>query len=120
MNDLITFLLIAAGVAISVVYPAIWGKVRKAFPEVAGASLWRRPWVQKYTLLLVFSLITAFIAFAIYRSANPHAKITWYAAVILGIGWEAIIEKAVAVPKKLTVGSLPPSTPTASTPVSSG
>jgi uncharacterized BrkB/YihY/UPF0761 family membrane protein len=99
MNDVATFLLIAVGVALSVLYPVILGKLREAFPAVAG-PFWRTPWFRKYTLLFVFSLITALIVYAIYLNAHPDAKFTWYGAIVLGIGWQAICEKLVNVPKK--------------------
>jgi len=94
VNDFITYLLIAAGVAIGVLYPVLVGHIRHLFPKVAAPHWWRKPWVRKYSLLLAFSLITALIVLAFVRSAQPQTQFTWYAALLLGIGWEATIEKA--------------------------
>jgi uncharacterized BrkB/YihY/UPF0761 family membrane protein len=99
MNDVETFLLIAVGVALSVLYPVLVAKLREAFPAVAG-NPWRTPWVRKYTLLFAFSLITALIVYAVYLNVHPNAKFTWYGAIILGIGWQAVCEKLVITPKK--------------------
>jgi len=38
-------------------------------------------------------MITALIILAVYRSSNPDTDISFYAALAMGFGWEASIEK---------------------------
>ncbi|MEV0449233.1 hypothetical protein [Streptomyces sp. NPDC050600] len=85
------YLLIAAGVIIGVVFPVIRGFIMQEFPPTGAPGL--PPWVKKYGALLIFSLITAVIVLAIYRSAEPEKDIAWYAALILGFSWESVMEK---------------------------
>jgi predicted lysophospholipase L1 biosynthesis ABC-type transport system permease subunit len=82
---------IALGVCIAIVYPVLRGFVTKQFPPTAAPGL--PPWVKKYSALLVFSLLTALIILATYKSANPHKDISFFAALGLGFGWESSIEK---------------------------
>lgn len=53
---------------------------------------------KKYGALLLFSLVSALIVMAIYRNANPDATVSFWAAFLLGFGWEASIEKFFAKP----------------------
>jgi hypothetical protein len=100
MSDFATVLAIALGVFIAVVYPILYGYIKGQFPPTAG----RLPaWVPKYAVLFVFSLVTALIVLALYRSQNPDTTITFWRALAMGFGWEASIEKILAPPK----GSVP-------------
>jgi predicted lysophospholipase L1 biosynthesis ABC-type transport system permease subunit len=90
------FLAIALGVFVAVLYPVLYGHIRRLFPATAAPGL--PPWVKKYAALFVFSLLTALIVLGFYRSANPNTAVTFWNALAMGFGWEAAVEKIV-VPK---------------------
>ena len=90
MSDMEAFLLVSVGVLVAVIFPVVRGFIKKEFPPTAGAM---PPWVRKYGGLFIFSLITALIVFAIFKSQTPEGELTWYAAFLLGFAWEATIEK---------------------------
>jgi predicted lysophospholipase L1 biosynthesis ABC-type transport system permease subunit len=91
MNDVVAFVGIALGVIIAVIYPVLRGYIKKEFPDTAAPGL--PPWVRKYAALFAFSLLTAFIILGVYRNSNPDKEITFWAALAMGFGWEASIEK---------------------------
>lgn len=91
MGDAGAFLAIALGVFVAVLYPIVRGKIRKEFPPVAGVAI--PPWVKRYGLLFLFSLLTAFVLLAVYRGANADAELQFWPSVVMGFGWEAIVEK---------------------------
>jgi hypothetical protein len=91
MSDAAAFVGLAIGVVVAVAYPVLRGFIRKEFPPVAGTRM--PPWVRRYGGLLLFSLVTAFVLLAIYRSTNPTTELGFWPAVVMGFGWEAIIEK---------------------------
>jgi len=95
MSDIAVLLTIALGTAIAVVYPGLYRYIRKEFPPEAGPLVpsWLKKLLLKYGALFAFSLITALIALAFYRNANPDAKITFWGALVIGFGWEASVEK---------------------------
>ncbi|MEA2523177.1 MAG: hypothetical protein QOF73_404 [Thermomicrobiales bacterium] len=95
MNDAGAFVGIALGVLVAVLYPILRGYIKKEFVALAGPGL--PPWVKKYAALFFFCLITAFIALAVIRSSSD-AKIAFWQAVMIGLGWEAVVEKAFAKP----------------------
>jgi hypothetical protein len=41
----------------------------------------------------LFSLITALICLAGWRSTHPNDTLPWFTAFLLGFGWESAIEK---------------------------
>lgn len=84
-------LLMAFGVAISVVLPVLSAYVLAQFRPTARAINLR-----KYLALLAFSLVTGIILLAAYRTAQPKAAITWYGALLFGYGWEATLAKLTA------------------------
>lgn len=95
MNDIGPFLGIALGVLVAITYPILKGYVKETFGPTQGVL---PPWVKDYGLLMLFCLMTAFIALALYRSSNPDAEISFWVAVVMGFGWEASVEKAFAPP----------------------
>ena len=95
MSETLTYLTVALGVFIAVIYPLIRGYITKEFPATAGAL---PPWVKKYAMLFLFSLVTALIVLAVYRSSNPSTVLTFWQALVLGFGWEASIEKILVKP----------------------
>ena len=68
MTDMSTYWTIALGVFLAVLYPVLLGLVRKAFPPTGAPGL--PPWVTKYGLLLIFSLVTAFLEAFFARAAE--------------------------------------------------
>lgn len=90
MSNVVTFLLIALGVAISVLYPVILGNVRKAFPQTAGNGLGRNPGSRSTRCCFSSAWLHHSLSLRSMRPRIPHAKLKWYAALLLGIGWEAI------------------------------
>lgn len=85
---------VSLGIVLSVVLPVLRGYIQKSFLPTAGLP----PWVKKYTALAVFSLGTAIVVLAIYDSTNPKSDLHFLAAVLLGFGWEASIEKFLRPP----------------------
>jgi hypothetical protein len=90
------FLGIALGVLIAVVYPVVWGYIKGQFGPVAAPGL--PPWVKKYGALLVFCLASALIVLAVFKAAKPDAQVSFWAALVMGFGYEAIVEKVIAKP----------------------
>jgi hypothetical protein len=95
VSEVLTYLTVALGVLVAVVYPLIRGYIAKNFPATGGR--WP-PWVKKYAMLFLFSLVTALIVLAVYRSSNPTTVLTFWQALVLGFGWEAVIEKIFVKP----------------------
>ena len=88
--DIITFIWIAVGVAISVILPVVAAFVRNAFRQKAGAPYE----LKKYGALFLFSSLTAIIVLAIYRGSHPD-PIPWYTALVLGYTWDSTVQKAI-------------------------
>lgn len=91
MNDIYTYVWMAVGVFIAVVFPVISGFIRKEFPPTAATGL--PPWLKKYGALFLFCLITALICLAIWKSNNPNKSLEWYTALLYGFCYESAIEK---------------------------
>lgn len=91
MNDLGPFAWVSVGVIVAVIFPVLSGFVRKEFKPTAAVGL--PPWAKKYGALLLFSLITALICLAGWRSTHPNDTLHWFTAFLLGFGWESAIEK---------------------------
>jgi len=96
MNDILSFIGIALGVLVAVVYPILKGYIQKQFPPLAAPGF--PPWVKKYAALTIFCLLTALIVLAVYRAANPDTHITFWVALVMGFGWESSVEKVFAKP----------------------
>jgi hypothetical protein len=96
MGDVGAFLGIALGVLVAIVYPILKGYITREFAPTAGPRL--PPWVKKYAALAAFCLLTAFVVLGFYRSNNPEADLSFWAAVVLGFGWESTVEKLFASP----------------------
>ncbi len=86
-----TYLCVVAGVIAAVLLPFLAELVRREFPPTAGPLI--PPWVRSFCLLAIFSMLTALIALAIWRSQNPTGDLQWYTAVLIGFGWESAVEK---------------------------
>ncbi len=96
MSDTELWLSIALGVFAAVVYPVLYRYIRKEFPPTAGLlSPWMKEQFKKYGALFAFSLLTAFIVLSVYRSGHPDTKLGFWAAVGMGFGFEATVEKLV-------------------------
>lgn len=96
MDDVGEFLGIALGVLVAIVYPILKGYITREFAPTAGPRL--PPWVRKYAALAAFCLLTSFVVLGFYRSNNPDADLSFWAAVVLGFGWESTVEKLFASP----------------------
>ena len=91
MNTFLSFSGLVIGTLVAVLYPVIRGFIKKEFPAgVAGVKL--PPWMKRYLGLFVFAIITSFIILAIYKAGDKTLPSFWK-SVVLGFGWEAIIEK---------------------------
>lgn len=97
MNDWKVFLGIALGVLVAVLYPLLKGYVQKDFGPTAAPGL--PPWVVKYARLFLFCLVTAVIVMAGFRALQPDVRISFWAALLMGFGYEASVEKVLARPK---------------------
>jgi hypothetical protein len=91
MSDGLVFFAIALGVFLAVLYPVLYGFIRQQFPSTAAPGL--PPWMKKYLALFAFSLVTALIVLAFFRSANPDTHVSFWSALVMGFGWEASVEK---------------------------
>jgi hypothetical protein len=98
MNDITTFIWIAVGVFVAIVYPLLWGYFRKAWPQRAAPGL--PEWVTKYGVLLVLGLVGGFIIFISQKASHPNTSLEWYQGALLGFGGEASIEKILNPPAK--------------------
>ena len=93
MSNLEAYLLVSAGIVISVIYPIL----RKALPKPEKGSggepsLLKRVWetVKPYIMLLIFAFVTAPLIIAFLGDKLEN----WSAALLAGFAWEATIEKA--------------------------
>lgn len=91
MNDFTAYMYIVLGVVVAVVLPILAAAIRKEFPVVQGIGF--PPWLRRYMLLFVFSLVVAIASLAVWRSQNPNAHLQWYSAFMIGFGWESALEK---------------------------
>src|SRR4029077_13249700 len=91
MSDWNAYLWVAAGVLVAVIFPILSAYIKREFPPTAGPGF--PPWLTRYLLLGVFCLVTAVIALAIYRNANPGTQLVWFNAFLIGFGWEPAVEK---------------------------
>jgi hypothetical protein len=91
VGDVGAYLGIALGVLIAVVYPVLKGYIKQEFGPIAAPGL--PPWVVKYSALFAFCLLTALILLAVLRAAKPDAQIGFWAALLMGFGYEASVEK---------------------------
>lgn len=87
--DLVAFLWIALGVAISVVLPVLGAFIRQAFKPTASVIPYS---VKKWGALFLFSSITGILLLAFYRSSHPDS-IPWFAALIAGYTWDSTVQK---------------------------
>lgn len=90
-----TFLGIALGVLLAVLYPVLKGYITDEFSTKARGL---PAWVPKYAALVAFCLITATIVLAGFRSVKPDLQISFWVAVLMGFGYEASIEKLFVKP----------------------
>lgn len=89
------YLLVVAGIIISVVYPILRQSLPKPKGGPAGAEgLWPRIWkaAKPYLATLLFAMITAPLIMAFLGEKLE----TWQAALLAGFAWEATIEKVKA------------------------
>jgi hypothetical protein len=90
MKDLAMFAYVAFGVVVAVIFPVLVRLIRAEFPPTFRGSL--APWLRRYVLLCLFSLVTALVVLAIYK-AGGGKDLLWYTAFLLGFSWESTIEK---------------------------
>ena len=90
INDWGSFGWVALGAIVAVIFPVLSGFIHKDF---STASIGLPPLVKKYGALLLFSVITAVICLAIWRSTHQNDTLRWFTAFLLGFGWESAIEK---------------------------
>src|SRR5262245_50519704 len=91
MSDVAAYVWVVIGVIVAVVLPMLSAKIRKEFPAVAGVTV--PPWVRRYGLLLIFSLVAAVACLAIWRAANPSTELHWFTAFLIGFAFESTLEK---------------------------
>jgi len=96
MNDIQAYGGVSLGVLVAVIYPVLKGYVTKEFQPTLAPGL--PPWLKKYGALALFCFVTALIVLGVYRSTSPDSEITFWAALALGFGWEASVEKLFAKP----------------------
>jgi hypothetical protein len=87
--DIIAFLWIAGGVAISVLLPVLGAFIRQAFRPTAGVIPYS---VKKWGALFLFSTLTGILILAFYRSSHPD-PIPWYTALLIGYTWDSTVQK---------------------------
>jgi hypothetical protein len=94
VSDVQLWLSITVGVLIAVIYPVLYRYILREFPPTAAiVSPWVKQLFKKYGALFAFSLITAFVVLALYRSTHPDTKLGFWTAVCMGFGFEASVEK---------------------------
>ncbi len=106
MADWLVFLTVALGVFVAVLYPVLYGYIKNEFPPRGKPGL--PPWLKKYAALFAFSLVTALIVLAAYKSTNPGTQIGFWAALLMGFGWEATVEKLIPLKISGAQQKLPP------------
>lgn len=114
MSEVMFVFYVALGVLGAVVYPTLYGAIRKQFPAEAAPGLpsWMRSALKKYGLLFLFCVVTAVIVVAVFRQTS-QADVSVFKALLLGFGFEAIIEKLFFphTASKRTAASSNPKTP---------
>jgi hypothetical protein len=96
MDDARPFFGIALGVLIAVIYPVLKGFVQKQFGPTAAPGL--PSWAIRYGALFAFCLASALIVLAAFRAAKPETEISFWVALVMGFGYEAVVEKVFAKP----------------------
>lgn len=91
MNELGPFGWVASGIVVAVIFPVLSGFVRNEFKPTAAVD--PPSWVKKYGALLLFSLVTALICLAVWRSTYPSDTLPWFTMFLFAFGWESAIEK---------------------------
>jgi hypothetical protein len=93
MSDIRFVLVVALGVALAVVYPPLRGFILRQFPPQAGPfPSWLKSALKKYGGLFAFCVIAAIILVMVFRG-NSNANPGFWAALAMGFGFEASIEK---------------------------
>ena len=92
MDFWLTYLIVAAGIVISVIYPVL----RQALPKPKGGVAGVRGWMPRfwtaakpYLATLIFALITAPLIMAFLGDKLG----SWPPALLAGFAWEATVEK---------------------------
>ena len=94
MSDLYAYIWITLGVIIAVILPVMMAYLRKEFPSTQlRVSRGIPPWLKRYVLLGVISLVVGLVCLAIWKNENPANTLTWYAALVVGFAWESAVEK---------------------------
>jgi hypothetical protein len=91
MSDLTAYLFVVLGVFVAVLLPVLSAYIRKEFPATGAIGL--PPWLKRYLLLFVFSLVVGLVSLAIWKSLNPQGELHWFTALLIGFGWESALEK---------------------------
>jgi hypothetical protein len=94
MTFLQTYLIVAAGIAISFLLPLLKKAWEASRPSLAdsGQTYWSRFWskVKPYFLIAIISLVTAILVMAI---AGDGAIPDWQSALLLGYAWDSTLQK---------------------------
>jgi len=91
MSDIFAFVWVAVGASVAVIFPVLRAYVKEEFPKTADVGI--PPWLKRYIGLFAFSLITALICLALWKSQYPTNELHWFTAFLLGFGWESAVEK---------------------------
>jgi len=91
MNDLKAYGFVVLGVAVAVLLPILAAYVRREFPPTGTTGV--PPWLKRYGVLLVFSLVVGLVSLAIWKSQNPQVVPHWFTSLLIGFGWESALEK---------------------------
>jgi predicted membrane channel-forming protein YqfA (hemolysin III family) len=98
LNSLSGFASVVVGVAVAVVLPLLFDKLRTYFPAVGGFKD-NYAWVVRYLVLGGVSLAVGGILYSQWKSGHPGTALNPNDGFLLGFSGESAIEKAFR-PKK--------------------
>jgi branched-subunit amino acid transport protein len=93
MSDPLAYVWIVVGVIVAVLLPILADYIRRTFPPSAAESVGIPPWLKRYLLLFVFSLVVALVSLALWKTQHPSDSLQWFTAFMIGFGWESALEK---------------------------
>lgn len=88
-ENFLDWIWIVVGVLLGVLWPWLNHKVKEILKIPTAAGINWGP----VMIIGAFAAITGVLVLAIYRSSAPDDNISWYAAVLAGYGFEAVLEK---------------------------
>jgi hypothetical protein len=88
-ENFVDWLWISVGVTIGVLWPWLNHQVKQILniPTAAGIN-WR-----PVLIIGLFAALTGILVLAIYRQSKPDEDISFFAAILAGYGFEAVLEK---------------------------